>query len=101
MAVFQKLKKLNAFTNPVMLYKIYSSWGGYLYTDFNVNDGFKFLPLAKNLDGKNIKFSTISYSKPEQLLVSTSSDVYGYFLMPKIGLEDYSEIHNYIYNFIY
>jgi len=66
-----------------------------------VNDGFKFLPLAKNLDGKNIKFSTISYSKPEQLLVSTSSDVYGYFLMPKIGLEDYSEIHNYIYNFIY
>lgn len=101
MAVFQKLKKLNAFTSPVMLYKIYSSWSGYLYTDFNVQDGFKLLPLVKNLDVKNIKFSTISYSKPDPLLVSNSSDIYGYYLMPKVGLENYVDIRNYIYNFLY
>ena len=101
MAVFQKLKKLNAFTSPVMLYKIYSSWSGYLYTDFNVQDGFKLLPLAKNLDIKNVKFATISYSQPAPLLVSNNTVEYGYFLMPKIGLENYSEIHNYIYNFLY
>jgi len=101
MAVFQKLKKLNAFTSPVMLYKIYTSWSGYLYTDFNVNDGLKLLPLAKNLNAKNIKFTTINYSDPEKLLISNNSDVYGYFLMPKIGLENYDEINNYIYNFIY
>jgi hypothetical protein len=101
MAVFQKLKNINAFTNPVMLYKIYSSWSGYLYTDFNINDGFKLLPLAKNLNSKNVNFTTISYSPPNPLLVSSTSPVYGYFLMPKIGLENYSDIHNYIYNFIY
>lgn len=101
MAVFQKLKNINAFTNPVMLYKIYSSWSGYLYTDFNINDGFKLLPLAKNLNSKNVNFTTISYSPPDPLLVSSNSPVYGYFLMPKAGLENYSDIHNYIYNFIY
>jgi len=72
-----------------------------LYTDFNVNDGLKLLPLAKNLNAKNIKFTTINYSDPEKLLISNNSDVYGYFLMPKIGLENYDEINNYIYNFIY
>jgi len=101
LAVFQKLRNLNAFINPVMLYKIYSSWSGYLYTDFNINDGFKLLPLAKNLNTKNIKFTTISYSDPDKLLVSSTSEVYGYFLMPKAGLENYVDIHNYIYNFIY
>gem|GEM_PF-3909547 len=101
MAVFQKLKKLNAFTSPVMLYKIYSSWSGYLYTDFNIQDGFKLLPLVKNLNAKNIKFTTISYSKPEPLLISNSTLDYGYYLMPKIGLENYNDIRNYIYNFLY
>jgi len=99
-AIFQKLKKLNAFTNPMMLYKIYTSWSGYLYTDIDINDGWKLLPLVKDLDSKNIKFMTISYSPPDQLLTSTSSDLYGYFLMPKIGLENYTDIHNYIYKFI-
>ncbi len=99
-AIFQKLKKLNAFTNPMMLYKIYTSWNGYLYTDIDINDGWKLLPLVKDLDSKNIKFMTISYSPPDQLLASTSSDIYGYFLMPKIGLENYTDIHNYIYKFI-
>jgi hypothetical protein len=72
-----------------------------LYTDFNVQDGFKLLPLAKNLDIKNVKFATISYSQPTPLLVSNNTVEYGYFLMPKIGLENYSEIHNYVYNFLY
>ncbi len=101
MSVFQKLKKINAFTNPVMLYKIYSSWSGYLYTDLNINDGFKLLPLAKTLNNKNISFTTISYSQPNPLLMSSSSDINGYFLMPRIGLENYTDIQNYIYDYIY
>lgn len=101
LAVFQKLKQLNCFTNPVLLYKIYNSWGGYLYTDINIAEAIKYLPIAKGMNANNILFTTISYEKPEPLLISQSSDIYGYYLMPKKGLDDYSEIQNFIYNFIY
>lgn len=101
LAVFQKLKQMNIFSNPVLVYKIYNSWSGYLYTDFNITDAIKFLPMTKNLLPSDITFFSISFSPPDPMLISNRSDIYGYFLQPIEGLENYSKIQNHIYNIIY
>ncbi len=100
MSVFQKLKQMNAFSDPSLINKIYHSWKGYLYTDFNLSDALTFLPLAKNLTLENISFTSISFSSPDPLLMSESSEIYGYYLKPILGLENYQAIQKHIHNFI-
>lgn len=99
LSVLQKLKQINAFSSPSLVYKIYNSWKGYLYSDLNTADAIKLMPYIQNLSTKDISFVSISFSIPDQLLRSNRSDIYGYFLEPTQGLEKYENIQNYIQNF--
>ncbi len=99
LSVFQKLKQSNVFSSPSLIYKIYNSWSGYLYSDISISDAISLVPKTKSLSQKDISFLSISFSMPDPLLISNRSDIYGYFLEPTAGLENYSLIQNYIKTF--
>ncbi len=95
-AIFQKLKSLNNFSNIQKLLAIWNSWKGYLFTDVSINDGIKLASFANDLNLDDFKFITISYSKPDQLLINPGLSDFGYVLTPKEGVENYTSIREYI-----
>ena len=97
-AIFQKLKALNIFSNVPKLLSIWNSWKGYLFTDIGINEVIKLTKFANNLNKDNLKFITISYNPPDNLLINPGLSDFGYILIPKQGIENYTEIREYIHN---
>jgi len=95
-AIFQKLKSLNKLSNVKSLLEIWNSWKGYLFTDVSINDGIGLAKFGNDLNSDAIKFITISYTKPDQLLINPGQSDFGYILTPKEGVENYTGIREYI-----
>lgn len=99
LALGEKIKDLNLLTDGNKLLQIKKNINGHFATDLNNNQLFTFASILAKIPQTNWHFSTISFEEPNPLLTSSTIAVntgYGYFLVPKTGIGNYSEIQSYI-----
>ena len=82
--------------------KLWQSLKSHYVTDIDFS---LLLNISNNFKTATIKYLTISNRQPDNLLISTMIDGYFnnattsvYILMPKAGLDNYDEIHNYLHS---
>jgi len=99
LALGEKLKDLNFLTDGGKLLQIKKDVNGHLATDLNNNQLFTLASILAKIPQETWKFAAISFEEPNPLLVSstiTTDTGYGYVLVPKAGINNYSAIQSYI-----
>ena len=99
LALGEKLKDLNFLTDGSKLLQIKKDINGHFATDLNNNQLFTLASILAKVPQENWKFTAISFEEPNPLLASTmitTNTGYGYVLVPKAGINNYSAIQSYI-----
>ncbi|HEY1074167.1 MAG TPA: LCP family protein, partial [Patescibacteria group bacterium] len=82
-------------TNPKKITDLITVLGRHILSDFTVSEGEQLLAIAHDFDNPTIRSQVLDTSEGG-LLTSTRNDAGSYILVPKAGLNDYSEIQAFI-----
>ena len=98
----EKVLSAQTFLNPVRLISLYEVFKGSIDTDILPNELDDFIKLAKSLENSPLNTQVLDSGGEEGrpgLLINPpiSSDYrYQWVIIPRAGVEDYSEIHQYV-----
>lgn len=95
-AIKDKTFSLGTFSNPVKMSQLLSSFGDNIYTDFSLNDIMRLYQIFSKIPSSSI--SSLDLVTPPHVLLSTGSVGGLSVVQPIAGLNNYSDIQNYIRN---
>lgn len=97
-AIQKKSLSASTLVNPARLSNILTDLGDHISTNMEMWEMMRFARIAREVDRQTIINKVIDNS-PSGLLVSEISPETGaYILMPKKGVDDFSEIHKFVKN---
>ncbi len=94
-ALEKKALSAGVLSNPLDVTHLFDAIGNNVTTDLNLADVLRLAQLAKNINVSNIQSYGLSYSGKNNLLVTYYSPTAGDSLIPKAGLDNYSQIQSY------
>lgn len=96
-ALKDKLSSLHPLWNLAIIFDIWKTLKGHLQTNLSIANIKTFWKLAKDIDLEKIEFKTLDTTTelliPDHVILG---DDVAYILKPRAGLDNYSEIRNYI-----
>ncbi|HVC36170.1 MAG TPA: LCP family protein [Candidatus Dormibacteraeota bacterium] len=94
-ALEQKASSAGVLGNPITIAKLVSSVGNNVTTDLNLSDVLRLAQLTKGLNPSNIHSAGLSYGGTKPLLTSYIAPDGEDALIPKAGLDNFSQIQNF------
>ncbi len=94
-ALEKKALSAGVLSNPLDVTHLFDAIGNNVSTDLNLADVLRLAQLAKHINVSNIQSYGLSYSGKNNLLVTYYSPKAGDSLIPKAGLNNYSQIQSY------
>lgn len=91
-AIREKALKINFLGNPKKLTEIITILGSNLRTDLKIDEMTKVMALINDIDSTKTVTKVLDTS-PDSPLRSLSDPSAGYIIVPKKGINDYSEVH--------
>ncbi len=93
-ALRDKTLSLGTFGNPLKLSQLLDAFGRHAQTDLSVDDIMKLYEVAQDVEGQ--KVTSIGLADPPNDYVTTDNIAGLSVVIPKAGLNDYSDIQRYI-----
>lgn len=90
LAVKEKATKLGVVTNPKKITDILKILGDHIRTDMQINEMERVLSLMKDYDSSKIVNKVLDNSSDG--LLTNATDLGGYYLVPKLGVNNFSAI---------
>lgn len=95
-ALRDKIFSLGTFSNPLKMSQLLEAFGSHVRTNLSIDDLSSLYTLGQEIDGS--KITSIGLADPPNEYVTTSN-VYGLsVVIPKAGINNYSEIHSFLRN---
>lgn len=94
-ALGQKAGSAGVLSNPIKVSQLFNALGKNVSTDLSLGEVMRFIQITKGMDLGNIQSLAISNSGTTPLLGSYSSPTGQSALIPRAGLDDFSEIKAY------
>lgn len=95
-ALSRKILSAGTYTNPLKISQLMTAFGDHLSTDLSVNNALRLVDIAKGMDMSKLK--SIGLADPPNNFVRTDNVNGLSIVRPTAGLNDYSQIQNYIRN---
>jgi len=95
LAVKQKATSLNFLTNPKKIADIIGTLGSHIRTDLQTDDWLPVANLVKKLDSSKIAAQVLD-TGTDSPLKSQSDSSAGYIIVPKLGINDFTEVQEWV-----
>lgn len=93
-ALSQKILSAGTYTNPVKISQLFDAFGSHVATDFSVGDALRLMEISKGINGSAV--ASIGLADPPTVLVTTGMLNGQSVVMPKAGINNYTEIQAFI-----
>lgn len=95
-ALKEKVFSLGTFGNPIKINQLLNDFGGNMQANLSTNEVTRLYEIGKKIDGS--KVSSVGLADPPNNFVTTANISGQSVVIPRAGVEDFSEIKNYIRN---
>ena len=95
LALRQKASSAGVVSNPGKISKLLDAVGNNVSSDLNLSDILRLVELTKNIGANNITSATYNYSGTDPLLVGHLTDSGQDALIPKAGIDNFSQLQHY------
>lgn len=96
LALKSKATSAGVLANPVKLGGLFDAIGGNVKTDLNLSEVHRLYDITKNISGNNIQSIALNNANGQNLLMNYTAYDGESALAPAAGLDDYSDIQQYL-----
>ncbi|HET9174564.1 MAG TPA: LCP family protein [Candidatus Saccharimonadales bacterium] len=94
-ALAQKAQSVGVLANPIKVTNLFNSFGNNVATDLNLQDVLRFIQLSKGLNLTKLQTLDLPNSGPNALITSYTAPDGEEALIPKAGIDNFSQIQYY------
>ncbi|HLZ15168.1 MAG TPA: LCP family protein, partial [Candidatus Saccharimonadales bacterium] len=96
LALKDKATSAGTLANPIKLGELFDSVGSNVHTDLNLNDVKRLYSIAKNIPNSSITSAGLNSANGKNLLASYTTRTGQSALIPRLGIDNYTEIQAYV-----
>lgn len=96
LAFKEKIFKLGTFSNPLKINQLINDFGNNMQSNLSTNEVLRLYEIGKNIDAS--KVTSVGLADPPNNFVTTGNVNGQSVVIPRAGIDDFSEIKNYVRN---